>query len=137
MQKFKAFSASGGIMATKDQGDNIMPDKDKEKEHRSEHHEERYEKACHCKHNNTGLLIVTIVVSVLLMVSAGFNFYFLVSRNDDAVRPASSSRMVRPDRDNSDSMRRRSGDDSSRKKTQNKDTEQKEDTDSDAKTNKS
>ena len=71
-----------------------MPEKDKELE--VKHHS----KECRCAHNNTALLVAFIVVSVLLVISAGFNIYFAVQRGNDMRRFDSNSRMVRPERNN-------------------------------------
>lgn len=92
-----------------------MPEKDKELE--VKHHS----KECRCAHNNTALLVALIVVSVLLVISAGFNIYFAVSRGYDARGFDSSSRMMRPERDN---MRQRGDngrDNNSRKEIRDKD----------------
>ena len=75
-----------------------MPEKDKELE--VKHHS----KECRCAHNNTTLLVAFIVVSVLLVISAGFNIYFAVSRGNDMRRFDSNSRMMGPERN---SMRQR------------------------------
>ncbi|MCR5572378.1 MAG: hypothetical protein K6F57_01220 [Candidatus Saccharibacteria bacterium] len=92
-----------------------MPEKDKELE--VKHHG----KECRCAHNDTALLVAFIVVSVLLVISAGFNIYFAVSRGNDARRFDSNSRMMRQGRDNMRQRGDNNQDGNSRKEIRDKD----------------
>ena len=93
----------------------FMPEHDKEPKDKHAHPHEM--PPCPCRHGRPlGWIIAMVVVSVLLLVSACFNVYFITSRlAEGQQRAATKSRqLTRPD--GSSRQRQRTQDDETKKK---------------------